>query len=160
VINLPAGFMALRVLKPIYMKEFRRDVLDYVVTVGSIGAVAMALVYAFTYLSNSKDLLEARSTMLVFLTLYGLIVMWHTHGIDLFEPRTIVQRPRLFIYGVISCALTIIAPYVFPDIIAFKPLTSWEWGVVLLVFILALIAIRWAMQTRAVTNRLWKLFEP
>ncbi len=160
VINLPAGFMALRLLKPIYMKEFRRDVLDYVVTVGSIGAVAMALVYAFTYLSNSKDLLEARSTMLVFLTLYGLIVMWHTHGIDLFEPRSIVQHPRLFIYGVVSCALTILAPYIFPDIIAFKPLTSWEWGVVLLVFILALIAIRWAMQTRAVTNRLWKLFEP
>lgn len=160
VINLPAGLMAFRLLKPVPMKQFRRDVLDYVVTVGFIGAVAMAVVYAVTYLSNNQDLIEARSTMMLFLTLYGLIVMWNTHGVDVFEPRTIMQHPRIFSLGIILAAVTILVPYLFPDILEFTAPTPWEWGFVLLIFVISLAAIRWGMQTRALTKRFWKLTAP
>jgi cation-transporting ATPase E len=160
VINLPAGLMAFRLLTPVYMKTFRRDVLDYVVTVGLIGSVAMAVVYAFTYLNNQRDLIEARSTMMLFLTLYGLLVMWNTHGIDIFAPRTIGQHPRVFLFGLALALITIIAPYLFPDILEFTAPTPWEWGFTLLIFLISLVAVRWAMQTRAFVSRLWRLTAP
>src|SRR5690606_27207693 len=93
VLNLPAGLIAFRLLKPECMQQFRRDVLDYVVTGGFIGAAAMSLLYAITYLGNNRDILEARSTMMVYLTLWGLLVFWNVHGINVFQPRTIVQHP-------------------------------------------------------------------
>lgn len=160
VINLPAGLMAFRVLTPVYMKEFRRDVLDYVVTVGFIGAVAMAVVYAFTYLNNQRDLLEARSTMMLFLTLYGLLVFWNVHGVDVFEPRSIRQHPRVFLFGALLAFLTILAPYLFPKVLEFVAPTPWEWGFTLLIFLISLVAARWALQRRALTSRLWRLFAP
>src|SRR5690606_28463 len=76
VINLPAGLIAFRLLKPEYMQQFRRDVLDYVVTGGFIGAASMSLLYAITYLGNNRDIFEARSTMMLYLTLWGLLVFW------------------------------------------------------------------------------------
>jgi len=160
VINLPAGLIAFRLIHPVYMKLFRRDVMDYVVTVGFIGSVAMAVVYAFIYLNSNRDLMEARSTMMLFLTLYGTIVVWNTHGVDIFEPRTIITHWRMFLLGLILATVTILVPYLFPHLLEFKAPTAWEWGFVLLIFIISLVLIRWGMQTRALVSRLWKLTSP
>jgi cation-transporting ATPase E len=160
VINLPAGLIAFRLLKPAYMRRFRRDVLDYVVTVGFIGAVAMALVYAVTYLNNDHDLIEARSTMMLFLTLYGMLVLWHVHGVEVFEPRTIIDHPRVFLFGLLLGILTILAPYLFPDLLEFTAPTPWEWGFVVLIFLVSLVVIRIGLRTRALVDRIWRLTAP
>src|SRR5215211_7576074 len=72
VINVPATLIAFRILKPSYMEKFRHDVLDYVVTAGFIGAAAMAFVYAYAYLSSGGNLPQARSTIIMFISLFGM----------------------------------------------------------------------------------------
>jgi len=160
VINLPAGLDSIRLLKPRYMKLFRRDVLDYVVTTGFIGAVAMSLIYGVTYLNNGHNLIEARSVMMLFLTLYGVLVFWNTHGVDLFEPRSLVDRPGYFLLGVALGIVTILAAYLFPTLLTFSPPQLWQWGFVVLTFLVALVLVRATVKTRALTSRIWKLTAP
>ena len=160
IINLPATLIAFRLLKPEYMREFRRDVLDYVVTGGFIGAAAMSLVYAFAYLSNDSGLQEARSTMMLYLTLWGMLVFWNVHGVNLFRPRTLRQHPYVFLTGLALAAVTIAAAYLFPDLLAFVPPTAMEWAFVLLVFVVAMMLLHATFQTRWLVNRLWKLTAP
>jgi cation-transporting P-type ATPase E len=160
IINVPATLIAFRVLRPAYMKEFRRDVLDYVVTAGFIGSAAMAFLYAFTYLSNNQDVLESRSTMMLFITLYGVLVLWHTHGLDLFEPRTIWKYKRLFFIGIALAAATIIVPYLLPSMFEYVAPNPLEWGLVIIIFLISLVILRVAMKTRGLVGRIWRLTEP
>ncbi len=160
VINVPATLIAFRLLKPKYMKLFRRDVLDYVVTVGFVGAVAMAAIYGITYLNNRRDLLEARSTMMLFLSLYGVLVFWHTHGVDVFRPRTLREHFGVFALGAALGAITIVVPYFVPHLIEFSPPTLWQWGFVVLVFLIALVLNTILMRSRAFVDRIWRLTAP
>lgn len=160
IINVPTTLIAFRVLRPAFMKKFRADVLDYVVTAGVLGAAAMSFLYAFTYLSNRRDVLESRSTMMLFITLYGVLVLWHTHGLDVFEPRTIVRYKRLFVIGIALAVVTILGPYLFPEIFEFVAPNPLEWGLVILIFLITLVVLRVAMKTRALTSRIWRLTEP
>lgn len=160
VINLPAGLIAFRILKPEYMQQFRRDVLDYVVTCGFIGAASMSLLYAIAYLGNNRDILEARSTMMLYLTLWGTLVFWNVHGVSIFKPRTIGQHPRVFGLGVALASITIIAAYLFPEVLNFVAPSPVEWGFVLIVFLMAMMLMHVAMQTRWFAGRLWKLTAP
>jgi cation-transporting ATPase E len=160
VINLPAGLIAFRLLKPEYMQQFRRDVLDYVVTGGFIGAASMSLLYAITYLGNNRDILEARSTMMLYLTLWGMLVFWNVHGVSIFKPRTIGQHPRVFLLGAGLTAVTILGAYLFPDVLNFVAPSPVEWAFVLLVFLFAMLLMHVTMRTRWFAGRLWKLTAP
>jgi cation-transporting ATPase E len=160
IINLPAGLIAFRVLKPEYMQQFRRDVLDYVVTCGFIGAASMSLVYAIAYLGNERSVIEARSTMMLYLTLWGMLVFWNVHGVNIFKPRTIGERPRVFVLGLALVAITFTAAYLFPSVLDFVAPSPVEWAVVLIVFLIATMLLHVAMQTRWFVSRLWKLTAP
>lgn len=160
VINLPATLIAFRILKPEYMSQFRRDVLDYVVTCGFIGAASMSLVYAIAYLNNESGLREARSTMMLYLTLWGMLVFWNTHGVNSFRPRSLREHPRVFLLGLGLAVLTIAAGYLFPDILDFVAPSSVEWAAVILIFLIAMTLLHATMQTRWFANRIWKLTAP
>jgi len=58
----------------------------------------------------------ARSTCLVFMTLYGLVIFWNTMGLDIFRPATLRARPNMVIFGIAIVVITLIPPYLFPAI--------------------------------------------
>lgn len=93
-LNIPAGLMALGILRPKHISNFREDVIDYVVIAGFIGPIGMALMYLVTFHATGSDLVIARSAMTTFFILYGMMIAWHVHGIDLLKPRTMITYRR------------------------------------------------------------------
>ncbi|NDJ62922.1 MAG: HAD-IC family P-type ATPase [Chloroflexi bacterium] len=165
VINVPAGLMALRVLRPRHMRAFRRDVLDYVVTAGFIGAAAMAFVFGATYLASGQDLDQARSTVTIFMTLFSLIVLWNVLGIELLHPRTILAHLWVFVLGIVAAAGTIAVMYLAPlvledDVFEFVPPTPQAWGMIAIVFGISAVLLHFTMRKRELTERLWELLSP
>jgi cation-transporting ATPase E len=164
IVNIPAGLIALRLLKPAPMREFRRDVLDFVVTVGVIGAAAMALLYAISFLSKAGDpayvVSISRSTMMLIITFYGMLVLWNVNGLDISRPRTILQHKRLFVIGIVLAVLTILAGYLFPQLLEFTPPTLTDWAAAGAICLVSVVLIGLAMRTRALVNTLWKLTAP
>lgn len=162
VINVPATLIAFRILRPEYMKYFRRDVLDYVFTAGFVGAVSMSLLYAITYLGNNRDVIEARSTMMLFMALWGTLVFLNTHGVQPYDPRTFRGRGRIMAIGIVLLTGTIAIPYIPPatTILEYVPPTNADWGFTLIIFIVASLTLHFGMKTRILVNRIWGLTAP
>src|SRR5690606_33495331 len=106
------------------------------------------------------DILEARSTMMVYLTLWGLLVFWNVHGINVFQPRTIVQHPRVFLLGLALTAVTILGADLCPDVLNFVAPSPIDGAAAVIAFPLATMRMHIAMQTRWFASRLWKLTAP
>lgn len=166
VINIPATLIAFRVLRPTYMRRFRQDVLDYVVTGGIISAAAGAFVYAAAYLDGfNQDV--ARSAVTIYYALFGMQVVWNTHGVEVLRPDTIRQNWRIFLLGLILLTLTITIPFVLPSfwpeaaaIFEFVPPTPLIWLEIGAVFALTVLLLEIAMRRRALVGQLWRLSEP
>jgi cation-transporting P-type ATPase E len=160
VINLTAGLMSFRLYMPAPMQHFRRDVLDYVVTTGALGAVAATLVYAVvTFLRGGGDpgMMSARSTVVVFLTLLGLMSFWDVCGISILRPSTWLTNRRPFYLGLVAAPVTIIAGYLLPELGSFVPLSLAEWALVLAVFAIVVVLSDLGNRTRYFSNLVWRL---
>lgn len=160
VINVPATLIAFRIIKPTFMAKFRHDVLDYVVTAGFIGASAMAFVYAYAYLSSGENLAQARSTIIMFITLFGMLVIWNMHGINLLQPRTIGENPLAFLLGLALGIFTLVGPYIFRTWLEFTPPSTEQWIVVIVAFVITVVILTIAMRTRGLVDRIWRLVAP
>lgn len=166
VINIPATLIAFKLIRPAFMRRFRDDVLDYVITGGLIGAAMMSLLYSVTYLST-RDGDAARSAITVFMTLFGMLVFWNVHGIEIFRPGTIRQHLNIFLLGLILAMLTILAPYLLPyalpriaDTFRWVPPSTETWTLTLAVFLLTVVIMSVVARTRGLVRPLWHLFAP
>jgi cation-transporting ATPase E len=167
VINIPATLIAFRIMKPAPMKEFRRDVLNYVVNGGAVGAASLALLYGVIFLTSAFNTTAARSAVTMYLVLYGVLVLWHTEGIELLRPRSIGGHKKIFVLGLLLGAITIIVPYLLPYVIpslaatfVFSPPSDLHWLLIVGIFALAVIVLEIAQRTQAFTKRLWDLSKP
>ena len=84
-------------LRPQFIARFRRDVMDYIFTMGFIGAVIMTLLYLITWFSSDGDLMLTRSNITIMVALYGMLITWHIQGINLYQPRSFLQHWRLLL---------------------------------------------------------------
>jgi len=163
VVNITAGLMTFRLYAPKKMEHFRKDVLDYVVTTGALGAVMATLLYAITFFERGEGIegmLAARSVIVVFLTLFGMLVFWNVCGIEIFQPRTWGHNPRVFLFGLGAAFVTILAGYLVPQILAFVPLNLLEWALVIVVFSVTAVLMTIGVRTRFFSNLIWKLTAP
>jgi cation-transporting P-type ATPase E len=157
IINIPAGLIALRVLKPQFMHRFRDDVLDYVITAGVISSAGMALLYAVTYLTNGGDVTMARSTMMILLTLMGVQVLWHVHGLYVTQPATIPQHPRLLFAGVVLATLTLLGGFLIPNVLQFSPPAPLYWVAAFSIFGLVLLTTELLIRDKRLVQAIWLL---
>jgi cation-transporting ATPase E len=160
IINIPAGLIAVGVIKPAHMRRFRADVLDYVLIAGVTGAAALSLLYAFSYLSNGYSMQESRSTIMMFLVLFGLLVLWNVNGLYVTQLSTVLPRPRLFIGGMLIAALTILAPYLLPDLLDFAPPARHEWAFVVIIFFVSMLLVELGVRRKNTLAGLWLLSKP
>lgn len=160
VINLPAGLITLYLLRPQPMKYFRRDVLDYVVSGGFIGGVAMSMLYGIVFFTGGRNLNLARSAVMMFIAFYGLTVFWNIHGVTMFEPRTIARYPRIFLLGLALLVFTVGVPYLVPQIIEYSALTPRLWLILLVIWLISAGALYGVMRSRVLANRIWELISP
>lgn len=158
-VNMIATLLALKLLRPARMTNFRDDVLDYVVTGAFIGSAAMALLYAVTWFATGRDSAAARSALAIFATFFGILVFWNTFGIDFARPRSLWQQRRVTFIGLAFLLLVILGFYAQPALFEFvRP----EAGIIALLVALLLLTIALfslAMRRRGLLHRLWLLFE-
>ena len=158
-VNIIATLVALKLLRPAFMANFRDDVLDYVVTGAFIGSAMMALLFAVTWLASGRDAAAARSALAIFATFFGILIFWNTFGIDFARPRTLWRRRRATFIGLGFLLLVILGFYAQPALFEFvRP----DGGIIALIVALLLLTIALlslAMRQRGLLHRLWMLFE-
>lgn len=158
-VNLPATLIAFKLLRPQYMTQFRRDVLDYILIAGTIGAVTLATLYTVVYFATERDFLAARSAVTMFIALYGTLIYFNVHGVELLRPRTLLEHWRITLAGIVVVVLTMIVPYFFAELFVFIPPTLEIWLLITVVFLLTAVLVYVFTQYRHLINQLWALFE-
>ena len=169
-VNLPATLIAFGWLRPQFMSQFRRDVLDYIFTMGFIGAVMMTLLYLITWFGSGGDLLMTRSSVTIMVALYGMLITWHVQGIDIYQPRTFLRNWRILSLSAVLTAATILVMYLDPlfaePVFEFSP-PVWDGasGSLMIVAIPALFLLTMALTShglkyRYLLSRLWDLLSP
>ena len=165
-VNLPATFIAFGWLRPRFMAHFRRDVLDYIIIMGCIGAALMTLLYLIVWFGGGGDLRMTRSAMTIMVALYGMLITWHIQGIDLYNPDSFLQHWRILLLSSLLTALTIIAMYLFPALFEFNP-PRWDGGdgslmilAIAVLFGLTMALLSQGMRQRYLLNRFWALLAP
>lgn len=165
-VNLPATLIAFGWLRPRFMAHFRRDALDYIITMGCIGAAAMTLLYLIVWFGGGGNLTTTRSAMTIMVALYGMLITWHIQGIDIFKPDSFLEHWRILLLSSALTALTIIAMYVFPALFEFSP-PRWDGGdgslmivAIAALFLLTMALLSHGMRHRYLLNRFWELLAP
>jgi cation-transporting P-type ATPase E len=161
-VNIPATLIAFKLIRPAHMAKFRRDVLEYVIIAGMIGAVNLAVMYAGVFFSTtSSDATDsARSAVTLFIALYGTLIYWNVHGVELFEPRTMLHGWRITLSGLVLMFLTMLAPFILPDLFEFVPPTLLVWELIIAVFFLTAILVYVFTRNRHLIEQFWELLKP
>ncbi|NWG17201.1 MAG: HAD-IC family P-type ATPase [Chloroflexi bacterium] len=159
-VNIPATLIAFQLIRPAFMKEFRRDVLDYVLSAGVIGAVNLSLLYAAVFFASHRSVYAGRSAVTLFIALYGALIFLNTHEIELFDPRTWRRRWRVLAIGFGLTFVTMLAPFALPGIFEFVPPTPLVWVLIVAVFLLTAATLTLVMRFRHLVNQLWRLIRP
>jgi cation-transporting ATPase E len=139
-VNVPATFVALGLLRPTFIRRFRQDALEFILTAGVIGAVAQAVLYVTVYLYENRDVQLARTCITLFITFYGAYTVMNIMGLDVWQPRTFLQKWRLAFLMTLGTTLTILAMYALPDLFEFKLLT-WAHDALVILLIAALLVL-------------------
>ena len=165
-VNVPATFIAFGWLRPQYMSKFRRDVIDYIFTMGFIGSVLMTILYFIAYFGTDGDIVMTRSAITILVALYGMLITWNIQGIDFYDPKTFLKHRNLLTLTSVLTILTIIGLYVYPALFEFSP-PIWDGGVgtlliisITALFLLTMVLLAHGMKHRYLLNRLWALLAP
>ena len=166
-VNLPATMIAFGWLRPKPIKRFRHDVLDYIITMGFIGAVMMTLLYLIVWFGSGGDLRLTRSAMTIMVALYGMLITWNVQGVDLYAPRTFLAEWRLVVMSLLLTAGTILVMYLDPFLAGapfeFEALVwDGEAGTLMIVavaalFMLTLALVSHGLRYRVLLGRFWDL---
>ncbi|MXX82361.1 MAG: HAD-IC family P-type ATPase [Chloroflexi bacterium] len=162
-VNLPATLIAFGWLRPQPIRRFRRDVMDYIFTMGFVAAVMMVALYLLAWLGSEGDLQLTRSAITIMVALFGMLTTWQVQGIDLYQPRSFRQQWRIVLLSIALTVATILAMYVFPDLFEFSPL-QWDGGVGSMVivaipalFVLTMALVGHGLRYRYLLERFWAL---
>lgn len=158
-VNIPATLVAFGLMRPEKMGRFRRDVLDYIFTVGFMGAVLHTFLYVVVYFASGNDAMLARSAVTVYFTTFSSYAVWTILGANFYQPQTFRRYWRSGVVLLILTILTILAMYAAPGLADFKMTTDW-WLIILLVALqlLSMILIAHGMKFRYLLRRMWDLF--
>jgi cation-transporting P-type ATPase E len=159
-VNIVATLVAFKIMRPARMANFRRDVLEYVITGSFIGSALMALLFALTFFVTDLNTNAARSALSIFATFFGILVFWNVFGIDLAAPRTLLQNPVVTLMGVGFTLMVILGFYIAPGLFEFVPPTIEIIALIVSLLLLTIALFSANLRYRYLLNRLWTLFAP
>jgi cation-transporting ATPase E len=160
VINVPATLIAMHLVRPMRMDFWRRDVIDYVLTAGLLAVAGLSVGYGASYLLNGGNFHMSRGVNMMLMTLWGMLVYWNVMGVQLFEVRTWREHRFVFFSGLGLAVITMLAPFIAPQLLSFVPPTLPQVLLIVVVFCIHAVALHVLMRTRAFTSLIWKLTSP
>jgi len=125
--GVPALLVSLGYLRSIPVRDFRREVIGYVIITGMLGGIALAATYALAYVTSGNDTNVARTSLSFIALAFGVLVMWDVTGVSPFVPRTLWQRPVEFLTGVAIGVVGVAVPALFAGFFRLAPLQPGEW---------------------------------
>ncbi len=159
-VNIVATLVAFKIMRPAFMGNFRRDVLEYVITGAFIASAVMAILFSVTYFATDQNLDAARSALSIFITFFGILVFWNTFGIDLSRPRTLRKNPIVTIMGIAFTLMVIVGFYAAPDLFEFVAPTPGVIALIVALLLLTIVVFSANLKHRSIITRLWVLFAP
>lgn len=162
-VNMPATFMALAFVRPKFIRNFRDDVLDYIMIGGFVGSVMLVILYVTAYFGSGRNEAIARSVVTFFVTLFNAYIVLMIQGVDFYKPDTFREfwRGILIMFGFVT--MTIWAMYSLPSIFEFVPINLGTHPFILLLvvalFLLAVVLMSTLVRHRYMIHRLWALME-
>lgn len=183
-INMSATLIAFAIIRPQVMLDFRRDVLDYILTAGVIGSVIQTALYVIVFFVADRippefvvpdvlnpqtfrgisqadtDLETVRSTITLFGAFFNTYIVLNIQGVNMYQPRTFLRYWRIVLVMTILLILTIAALYLFPALLEFQPITElWILGLIGFASVLSMWLLTHGLRYRYLLNRFWVLFE-
>lgn len=157
-VNLPSGLMAVGLLRPNPIKEFRHDVLDYIFTSGLIGATGASVVYFIT-LQYLGDLHLSQSTAIIFFLMYGWMIVINTQGIDVLLWRSLRGKGRSLLIATAITGLTTLVASIFGGLfdLTWPPFEIMV--LVISVFVLCAVVLSVGMRNRGLLHQFYRLLE-
>lgn len=162
-INMPATLLALSIVKPKFIKNFRDDVLDYIVIGGFIGSVLLVVLYTVSYFAAERDTNVARSVVTFFVTLFNAYMVLMIQGLDFFDFSSwrVHWRSVLTVLGLV--AFTFWSMYALPNRFDFNPISYGSHPIIFILlidlFLLSIMLMNTMMNHRYFLHRLWALLE-
>lgn len=164
-VNMPAGLIAIGLLRPKFVRNFRTDVIDYLLITGLIGATVMALLFAVVYFATGGDLIVSRSVLSIFICLFGMMIVWNVQGVEVHDLRSFRRYWRVVLVSGLATVVTILAFYATPAFFEFRPPpqhTAVGLSINILIaalFCLTLMLVNQAIRHPYMLNRLWMLVD-
>lgn len=164
-VNMPAGLIAIGLLRPKFVRNFRADVIDYLLITGIIGASIMALLFGVVYFATGGDLIVSRSVLSIFICLFGMMIVWNVQGVEVHDLRSFLRYWRVVLVSGLATVLTILVFYATPAFFEFRPPpqnTTVGIGINILIaalFCLTLMLVNQAIRHPYLLNRLWMLVD-
>lgn len=159
-VNIVATLVAFKLLRPARMTQFRRDVLEYVLAGALLASAALALLCAVSYIASNGSTIMMRSVVALFITLFGVLVLWNVFGIDLLRLRTIRDNWQTFVIGLVMMVVTLLGFYVAPDLLEFRQPDTLTIFLIASVYLLVIVLYSVGMRNRRLLGALWTLTEP
>lgn len=162
-INIPATLIAVALVRPKLMKNFRTDVLDYIVVGGGLASVLLMLLYVVVYFGSGRDLELTRSAVTIFVVLFNAYLVCIVQGVDFYQPRTFVTHRRVVLMMVVLIAFTIwtmnLRPTTFEFVSMNYNLHLWVFALIFALFALSMVLMSQILHNRYLIHRFWALLE-
>lgn len=157
-INIVGGLVAVGLIRPAKIKNFRDDVLDYIITAGMTGAVAMAIMYLIT-IYYLDDVFIARSAMTIFFILYSMTITWNVHGADVMRPRSLIRNPHIVWSTLLLTGGALAAATSLPKTFEFAWPPAEILGLILLMHVLSVLLTHAGMHNRGLLRQFYRIME-
>jgi hypothetical protein len=129
------------VIKPAYTRRFIDNVLGYSLIAGSIGAIALVMVYIVSHLLTT-DQQQARAAFALANMHFAIHVYWDVHDISVFSPLSIRKHPREFWIGVGLLVIGLVVPTIVPGLFDTGVALPAQWALIIVLPLMAAYIMR------------------
>ncbi|MGB7337652.1 MAG: HAD-IC family P-type ATPase [Phototrophicaceae bacterium] len=162
-LNMPALLMTIPLIRPQFIRNYRDDVIDYIVVCGFVGSIMIVVVYLTAFFGTGRDTEVARSLVTFFIMLFNMHNVLIVMGFDFYDMSTYKQLRRAIAVLIGFALFTTITLYTFPVVFEFTPIpiTQYPWLYAQLIasFLLSMVLVATLLKHRYMTNRIWALLE-
>lgn len=162
-LNMPAMLMTIPLIRPQFIKNYRRDVLDYIIISGFVGSIMVVIVYVTAYLGTNRNTEIARSIVTFFIMLFNMYNVLIVMGLDIYDTSSYRKLRRAILVLLGLAIFTVVTLYGKPEWFEFTPVSIFEepllFALVFACFALGAAMVASLIRHRYMLNRIWALLE-